>query len=261
MTEDLNLTQVLKGCPKGTKLYSTIYGEVEFIRIDNKSIDYPIDFNTFDGYTISLTSDGRCNKSYDGECTLFPSKDQRDWSKWHRPFIDGDIIFTYIRGVIDNKWLSIFRRTIDNRCETYVDMNISDHDFYINEDENKYFCNLFDIKYQRLATDIEKQKLFEAIRKHGYKWNAETETLEKITDVKESRFHPKTLKPFDKVLVKQHERMPWCADFYSYYDEDDGFVACTGEVHYDYCIPYNEETKHLTGTVDDAPEFYRYWED
>lgn len=92
MNENLNLTQVLKGCPKGTKLYSTIYGEVEFIRIDNKSIDYPIDFNTFDGYTISLTSDGRCNKSYDGECTLFPSKDQRDWSKWHRPFVDGDII-------------------------------------------------------------------------------------------------------------------------------------------------------------------------
>ena len=30
---------------------------------------------------------------------------------------------------------------------------------------------------------------------------------------------------------------------------------------YDKCIPYNDETKHLLGTSDEAPEYYRYWED
>ena len=30
---------------------------------------------------------------------------------------------------------------------------------------------------------------------------------------------------------------------------------------YRCCIPYNEETKHLVGTTDEAPEYYRYWED
>ena len=30
---------------------------------------------------------------------------------------------------------------------------------------------------------------------------------------------------------------------------------------YDKCIPYNDETKHLLGTSEEAPEYYRYWED
>ena len=31
--------------------------------------------------------------------------------------------------------------------------------------------------------------------------------------------------------------------------------------HYKYCIPYNDDTKHLVGTAEEAPEFYRYWEE
>lgn len=44
-------------------------------------------------------------------------------------------------------------------------------------------------------------------------------------------------------------------------DEVGGYAVCTGDVHYDYCIPYNEDTKHLVGKSEDAPVFYRYWED
>jgi hypothetical protein len=67
------------------------------------------------------------------------------------------------------------------------------------------------------------------------------------------------LEHFDKVLVRQYDDMPWCTDFFSYYD-DEMRAVCTGEVHYDHCIPYNEDTKHLVGKLKDAPEFYKYWE-
>lgn len=76
-----------------------------------------------------------------------------------------------------------------------------------------------------------------------------------------NKFDPKTFKHFDKVLVKQYDDFdPWCVDFYSYYDKEGGYAVCTGDVRYDFCVPYNDDTKHLVGKFDDAPEFYRYWE-
>ena len=71
-----------------------------------------------------------------------------------------------------------------------------------------------------------------------------------------TKFDPKTLQPFDKVLIRCDAI--WCCDFYSHsYDGEHMCVCCqTDEV-----IPYNDETKHLVGTTDDAPEYYRYWED
>ena len=49
-------------------------------------------------------------------------------------------------------------------------------------------------------------------------------------------------------------------DIYSHKLKDDNFYVCISNEYY-YCIPYNEETKHLVGTTNEAPEFYRYWED
>lgn len=79
MNKNLNLVEILKDCPNGIKLYSTIYGEVIFTGINHSSI-YPITF-TIDE-SCSVTIDGRHNNDYSGECTLFPSKDQRDWSEF-----------------------------------------------------------------------------------------------------------------------------------------------------------------------------------
>ena len=76
-----------------------------------------------------------------------------------------------------------------------------------------------------------------------------------------NRFDIKSLHHFDKVLVRQFDFRPWCTDFYSYYDEEYGQVVCTGDVHYDFCIPYKDDTKHLVGKLEEAPEFYKYWED
>ena len=81
MNENLNLVRILKDCPKGTKLYSTIHGEVEFNGISNKDI-YKIEYKTKTLEVYGITPDGRFLSCFDGECILFPSKDQRDWSKF-----------------------------------------------------------------------------------------------------------------------------------------------------------------------------------
>ena len=77
---------------------------------------------------------------------------------------------------------------------------------------------------------------------------------------KKERFDPKTLKPFDKVLVMV-TNPKWKAAIFSHYDNDYMYpYVCVGSA-YKYCIPYNDDTKHLVGTKDEATEFYRYWED
>ena len=79
---------------------------------------------------------------------------------------------------------------------------------------------------------------------------------------KKDKFDPKTLKAFDRVLVRHEYYHRWRCEFYSYIHDDNGsypYVAISGA--YKRCIPYNEETKHLVGTTDEAPEYYRYWED
>lgn len=78
---------------------------------------------------------------------------------------------------------------------------------------------------------------------------------------KKKRFDPNTLQPFDRVLVRDNKDLVWKINIYShkYYNPNHPY-QCIASV-YRYCIPYNEETKHLVGTTDEAPEFYRYWED
>ena len=82
--------------------------------------------------------------------------------------------------------------------------------------------------------------------------------------LKKERFDPQTLNPFDKVLVR-FDCGVWSATLFSHlidskfankkYD-----IICCGTV-FGYCIPYNDDTKHLVGTKDEAPDFYKYWED
>lgn len=79
----MNIAEILKGCPKGTKLYCTLYGEVELDCVRENS-HYPIVCVTaVKGNIEFFTSYGRFLLDYpDAECVLFPSKDQRDWNKF-----------------------------------------------------------------------------------------------------------------------------------------------------------------------------------
>lgn len=164
MNENIDLTKILKDCPKGTKLYSTVFGEVKFMGI-KENAPYPIIVKVNNENFESFTADGRIIVYFDGDCTLFPSKDQRDWSKFTAPWY------------------------------------------------------------------------------------------------KKERFDPKTLNEFDRVLGSDCNNHTWKCDFFSHINERDLCpYKCVGN-SYKFCIPYNDETKHLVGTKNEAPEYYRYWED
>lgn len=178
----INIAEILKECPPGMELYSPIFGDVYLNKIrphlaivvttDKEQGDFKEEF-LYDGrYWIN------------GECMLFPSKDQRDWSKFQRPpFKDGDILYIDCTGdecfYKHNKYIFILKEISDGKIYCYC---------YIDE-VNKYkkfdICWLSDMIYTlRFATEEEKQKLFKAIKENGYHWNAETKTLEKLIEPK-----------------------------------------------------------------------------
>lgn len=75
----MDIAEILKKCPKYTNLYSPIFGEVKLVGVDKKYITC----RTSDGFEDSFQYDGKYMAKYhDAECMLFPSKDQRDWSKF-----------------------------------------------------------------------------------------------------------------------------------------------------------------------------------
>ena len=162
MNENIDLTKILKDCPEGTKLYSTIFGEVEFKHIHN--FNRTIEFKINTGRSFDVSYEGKFFRNYDGECTLFPSKDQKDWSKFTAPWY------------------------------------------------------------------------------------------------KKEKFDPNTLKPFDKVLVHDNDGK-WRCNLFSHIRDNSIFPYAAIDVNYSHCIPYNDDTKHLVGTNEEAPEYYRYWED
>ena len=77
--------------------------------------------------------------------------------------------------------------------------------------------------------------------------------------LKKEKFDPKTLNAFDRVIVRDDSER-WLCTIFSYIGEG-RYPYNTVSGNYAHCIPYNDETKHLVGTKDEAPDFYRYWED
>jgi hypothetical protein len=78
MNENIDLTQILKDCPKGTKFWSMLDEEVEFVDIDKDCIVFRV---TKTNKETFYYNDGKAYRGI-GECVLFPSKEQRDWSKF-----------------------------------------------------------------------------------------------------------------------------------------------------------------------------------
>ena len=72
----MDIANLLKYCPKGTKLYSPIWGEVEFIEVASSN---NIVIKSPDGNEVLFYCSGAYHRN--GECVLFPSKDQRDWKE------------------------------------------------------------------------------------------------------------------------------------------------------------------------------------
>ena len=105
MEQKLNIAEILKNKPRGTKLYSMIHGKCSFEAVTDEI--FKINFCTS---KFGLTQSGECTlikfgNMYDGgECIIFPSKEMRDWSKfsWKK----GDILISNDGGteVIFDKW-------------------------------------------------------------------------------------------------------------------------------------------------------------
>lgn len=243
MENKINIAELLKDCPKGMELYSPIFGEVYFKRIKNTERVTLIEVATSCNSIYLFYPDGKYNTYYsNSECLLFPSKDQRDWNKFQRPFKDGDIVAN------DTGWIGITSGgKINSFIPTYCVIKP-------NGEFEAYFDKKGTWQFSRLATGEEMQKLFDAIKSRGYCWNAETKTLEKLVIPK---FDISTLKPFDKVLARQNVSGKWSIDFFGGYAE--GFYYTTGSSMYVQCIPYNDDTKHLLGKTDDCDDFYKTW--
>lgn len=87
MEEKINIAEILKNKPKGTKLYSSIFGKVTYVTIclGNIKVLCP---ELYERCERSFYNDGRLHSV--GESVLFPSKEMRDWNKfaWKR----GDVL-------------------------------------------------------------------------------------------------------------------------------------------------------------------------
>ena len=105
MEQKLNIAEILKNKPRGTKLYSMIHGKCSSEAVTDEI--FKINFCTS---KFGLTQSGECTlikfgNMYDGgECIIFPSKEMRDWSKfqWEK----GDVLISNDGGteVIFDKW-------------------------------------------------------------------------------------------------------------------------------------------------------------
>lgn len=76
------------------------------------------------------------------------------------------------------------------------------------------------------------------------------------------RFDPNGLRPFDRVLVRDVDGEIWEPSLYGYKNSQQrNYVSTVEGVVWKMCVPYNDETRGLLGTVKDCPERYKWWED
>jgi hypothetical protein len=161
MNENLDLTRILKECPKGTKLFCPEYGYVKFVGINSEALYFPIVVDTNFGDRVILAKDGYTHSDDDrdefAEPSLYPAHDQRDWSKF---------------------------------------------------------------KASKLKVNV-------------------------------------TLHPFDKVLARGEDDGTWVATFVTDFGNTDvGMPYLCLNRWNKYCIPYNKDTAHLIGTIEDCPIDY-----
>ncbi len=227
MENKINVAELLKDCPKGMELDCTMYEDVSFVEIV-PNFEYSIRIETKSGFVALLTKYGQNIKRNDAKCVIFP-KGKTTWEGFHRPFKDGDIL-----AYTNSHTTTVFiHRNKDNEPEHttsfYVGYTtgVCHHNFHIYNKSTLIALNGdCDV---RLATEEEKEKLFDAIKANGYRWNAETKTLEKLVVPK--------FKVGDKIRHKVTNK----ADVYEIskvYDDSYGLVGFTWMLYMKYQDQY-----------------------
>lgn len=238
MEDKINIAEILRDMPKGTKLYSPLFGECELIGVDNSKYPIAIKAQRIDGaISKGIMKDGRYFDGYeDAECSLYPSAKMRCWDKF---FKRGDVLVDedLETAVVFDGWAN----------DDYTEFNTTINHYKISDAWGKgdICCTwLF-----RKATDEERAEFIAASEKYyGGKYNPETLRVEPVKVAE-----PKcSFKPFDKVLVRYGNGI-WGATFFSRYDNKSAWayvgVDC---INWEQCIPY-EGNEHLLGT-DKSPE-------
>jgi hypothetical protein len=234
MENKINIAEILRDMPKGTKLYSLMFGECNLDEVctsDRKA--YPIILLTSVDTLVGFTKNGHYIDGFeDAECLLFPSDRMRSWSKF---FKRGDIVYnphSQMYAVFEcwaNDDYTEFNTTINYyKDHTFGEAEVCDTECFVK------------------ANDEQKTLFIAAAEKHyGGKYNPETLQVEPVKVVE-----PKcSFKPFDKVLVRCNEDSVWRCELFSHYNTFNKQCpyVCLSSV-YKYCIPY-EGNQHLLGTT------------
>ena len=177
--ERIDVAKLLKECPSGMKLDSTVYENIIFDKIIEDDKNFPIRvIRMEDGLKMHLTKYGQYSLIDSAKCIIFP-EGKTTWKGFHRPFKDGDVV--YVRDEYSDatfNYVAILKQ-IEKGGKIYS------HCFYNYEDaEFGTDSFLYDSYNIRFATEEEKEKLFDAIKANGYKWNTENKTLEKLPKFK-----------------------------------------------------------------------------
>lgn len=131
-------------------------------------------------------------------------------------------------------------------------------DFVVKLVELNKLDNVFDVVCEEQDIDDYPPQTFS--KSQSKEIDCEQRRYEEESTVK--MFDENTLKPFDKVLARDFLNDNWMADFFEKIEENDIYynVTCV-TCKWVQCIPYNEDTKHLLGTTNDCPEYYKWWEE
>ena len=235
MENKINIAEILKDCPKGTKLYSPIFGEVKFNKYHENIITILSTSNDGRNTLNTFSKNGSYYSGYSqSECLLFPSAKMRDWTKF---FKRGDVVWGK-----DNMY-AIFEGWA-NDDYTKFNSTICVYVFDASFDEEVVCDTDCFVK----AREGERAAFIANAEKHyNGKYNPDTLQVEPVKPTC-------PFKPFDKVLVRDDDKHIWRANYFSHYSNDYEYPYCCINGFYRYCIPYNEHTAHLLGTTDPYTE-------
>ena len=166
-----------------------------------------------------------------------------EFEKTPAEFKDGDVVVSDgIAPLFYSKCIFILKGDLnkdESRANSYIFYNINN---------NHISFDVLDTSIRdsniHIATDSEKQQLFEALAKKNKGWDAERKA---IVDLK-TKWTPK---PFDRVITRVDDNAIWAANIFSHIDQNGEYVTIGCIAGYPYCLPYNEETAHLIGTTDE----------